>query len=71
MKTAAASIMLHNPHTFSCFCLSGNFAVHGLPKSIEPDSIVSSCRLKKMEQERLKEAAGDNLDKEEKKKKKK
>ena len=28
-------------------------------------------RLKRMEQERLKEAAGDNLDKEEKKKKKK
>ena len=31
---------------------------------------VLRCRLKKMEQERLKEAAGDNLDKEEKKKKK-
>lgn len=34
-------------------------------------SIAGCCRLKKMEQERLKEAAGDNLDKEEKKKKKK
>ena len=29
------------------------------------------CRLKRMEAERLKEAAGENLDKEEKKKKKK
>jgi len=31
----------------------------------------SSCRLQKLEKERMKEAAGDNLDKEEKKKKKK
>lgn len=31
----------------------------------------ASGRLKKLEAERLKEAAGDNLDKEEKKKKKK
>jgi len=29
------------------------------------------CRLQRMEKERLKEASGDNLDKEEKKKKKK
>ena len=34
-------------------------------------SIFEVCRLQKLEKERLKEAAGENLDKEEKKKKKK